>query len=217
MSKLARRLIETLPSGLPTLFNPWKDRCLFDAPGNGPDQKLERLEQHLSRRAQFILVGEAPGYQGCRYSGIPFTSERLLLEEAVPGVSHLPDRLSVRNIPFSEPSATIVWNTLTELGIGTHTILWNALQLHPFKPGHPWSNRTPTGAELSLGEPALLLLIAAFPKAELVAVGKKAGRLLEKMAIVPAAVVRHPANGGAGKFKAGMTELITSHRKRTNP
>jgi hypothetical protein len=49
---------------------------------------------------------------------------------------------------------------------------------------------------ISLGESAILFLIDAFPKAELVAVGKKAGLLLKKMAIVLAAVVRHPANGG---------------------
>jgi len=191
---LARQLVETLSSGL-GLFNPWNDSCQYDAPENGPAQKLERLAQHLSCRPQFILVGEAPGYQGCRYSGIPFTSERLLLEGAIPRISSLSGRLSTRIRPFSEPSATIVWNALSELGISKHTVLWNALQLHPFKPGQPWSNRTPTDAELALGEPALRLLTTAFPKAKLVAVGKKAGLLLETMRIAPAAIVRHPANG----------------------
>lgn len=210
---LARQLVETLPAGLPGLFNPWKDYCLHDSPENGPTHKLERLAYHLNCQPEFILIGEAPGYQGCRYSGVAFTSERLLLEGIIPRIDRLNSRLSTRLKPFSEPSATIVWNALTELGISRHTILWNALQLHPFKPGQPWSNRTPTDAELALGEPALLLLFSAFPKAKLVAVGKKAGLLLEKMNIKPAATVRHPANGGAGKFKAGMAELITSHRK----
>lgn len=210
---LARQLVKTLPTGLPGLFNPWKDCCLHDSPENGPTQKLERLAYHLNCQPEFILIGEAPGYQGCRYSGIAFTSERLLLEGSIPRISCSGNRLSTREKPFSEPSATIVWNALTELNISKCTILWNALQLHPFKPGQPWSNRTPTDAELALGEPALRLLLSAFPKAKLVAVGKKAGLLLGKMNIEPAAIVRHPANGGAGKFKAGMAELITSHRK----
>ena len=215
-SNLARQLIETLPSGLPNLFNPWKDSCQYDAYINAPAQKLERLVQHLDCCPQFILVGEAPGYQGCRYSGIAFTSERLLLGGSIPRIDRLSSRLSMRQKPFSEPSATIVWSTLTELGISRQTVLWNALQLHPFKPGQPWSNRTPTDEELALGEPALHILTTAFPKAKLVAVGKKAGLLLENMGIEPAATVRHPANGGATKFKAGMAELITSNRKRTN-
>lgn len=213
---LARQLVETLPTGLPGLFNPWRDRCLYDSPDNSPVQKFERLECHLNCHPEFILIGEAPGYQGCRYSGIAFTSERLLLEGSIPRINCPGNRLSTRERPFSEPSATIVWNALTELGISKHTILWNALQLHPFKPGQPWSNRTPSDAELALGEPALRLLLSAFPKAKLVAVGQKASFLLGNLGIEPAATVRHPANGGATKFKAGMAELITSTRKRTN-
>lgn len=205
---LAKQLVETLPTGLPTLFNPWKDSCQHDAANNGPTQRLERLRQHLSCRPKYILVGEAPGYQGCRYSGIAFTSERLLLEGAIPLIDRLASRLSTRPKPFSEPSATIVWRTLAELGISDRTILWNALQLHPFKPKLPWSNRTPTDAELSLGEPALRLLLERFPEAKLVAVGQKAGLLLARMYIQPAAVVRHPANGGATKFKTGLTDLL---------
>lgn len=207
-SDLAKQLVDTLPAGLPTLFNPWKDSCQHDASNNGPAQRLERLRQHLNCRPKYILVGEAPGYQGCRYSGIAFTSERLLLEGAIPGIDCLAGRLSTRPKPFSEPSATIVWRTLAELGISDRTILWNALQLHPFKPGQPWSNRTPTDAELTLGEPALRLLLEKFPGAKLVAVGQKAGLLLARMHIRPAAVVRHPANGGATKFKTGLTDLL---------
>lgn len=205
---LAEKLIESLPSGLSTLFNPWKDYCQYDTPENGPAQRLERLKKHLECRPEYILVGEAPGYQGCRYSGIPFTSERLLLEGAIPGICRLTDRLSTRIRPFSEPSATIVWKTLDELGISKHTILWNALQLHPFKSGQPWSNRTPTDAELAMGKPALLLLISAFPDARLVAVGQKARYLLETIGVNPSATVRHPANGGATIFKAGMKSLL---------
>lgn len=211
-SDLAKQLVDTLPSGLPTLFNPWKDCCQYDASNNGPAQRLERLGQHLSCRPKYILVGEAPGYQGCRYSGIAFTSERLLLEGAIPGIDRLAGRLSTRPRPFSEPSATIVWRTLAELGISDRTILWNALQLHPFKPDFPWSNRTPTDAELSLGEPALRLLLETFPEAKRVAVGQKAGLLLARMYIQPTAVVRHPANGGATKFKTGLTDLLKQER-----
>ena len=199
MSKLslAKSLVETLPFGMTGLFNPWRDYCAHDAAGNGTVEKFDRLALHLECQPRFILVGEAPGYQGCRYSGIAFTSERLLGEGSIPRIPLLSSRLSTRPLPFSEPSATIVWKTLYQLGIAEHTILWNALQLHPHHPDNVWSNRTPTPSEISLGEPALRLLIEAFPLAKIIAVGKKSEGLLREMEIPMAGSVRHPANGGA--------------------
>lgn len=210
MSKksLASSLVETLPYGLTGLFNPWRDSCPHDSDGNGPKEKLERLARHLDCNPEFILAGEAPGYQGCRYSGIAFTSERLLGEGSIPRIPALAGRLSTRRLPFSEPSATIVWKTLYKLGIEQRTILWNALQLHPHRPDSIWSNRTPTPEEISLGEPALRILIDAFPSAKIIAVGKKSEALLHEMGIPTSGSVRHPANGGATKFSAGLKDLM---------
>ena len=204
---LAECLVNTLPYGLQGLFNPWRDHCQHENPDDGPDARLQRLAWHLNCDPEFILVGEAPGYQGCRYSGIAFTSERLLCEGAIPRIPVLPGRLSTRHIPFSEPSATIVWKTLYRLGLAERTILWNALQLHPYRPENPWSNRTPTSEEIAIGVPALRLLMVAFPSAKVVAIGKKAEGLLRSMGVKVAATVRHPANGGATAFALGMEEL----------
>jgi len=210
MSKLplAKSLVETLPSGMVGLFNPWRDRCSYDAEGNGPSEKMNRLALHLDCIPEFILAGEAPGYQGCRYSGIAFTSERLLGEGAIPRIPVLTGRLSTRRLPFSEPSATIVWKTLYRLGIADRTILWNAMQLHPHRPDKLWSNRTPTPNEIRLGEPALRILIETFPAAKIVAVGKKSEGLLREMGIPIVGSVRHPANGGATEFAAGLRDLM---------
>jgi hypothetical protein len=210
MSKiaLANSLVATLPFGVNGLFNPWRDCCPHDAPGNGPAEKLNRLAHHLDCNPEFILAGEAPGYQGCRYSGIAFTSERLLGEGAIPRIPTLTGRLSIRRLPFSEPSATIVWKTLYRLGIEERTILWNAMQLHPYRLDNLWSNRTPAPEEIRLGEPALRVLIETFPAARIVAVGKKSEELLREMGIPIAGSVRHPANGGATKFAAGLKDLM---------
>lgn len=208
-SKLAKSLIETLPTGCIGLFNPWGDHCQHDAPGNGPDAKLRRLALHLNcDEPRFICVGEAPGYQGARYSGVAFTSERLLGEGAIPRIPATAGRLSTRRLPFSEPSATIVWKTLKHLGIEDCTILWNALQMHPFRDGDVWTNRTPSAAEIALGIPAMRMLAGAFPSARIIAVGKKAEGLLAGMGIPVAGTVRHPANGGATEFANGMSSLI---------
>ncbi len=205
---LARKLVDTLPHGAAGLFNPWADHCPHGAEGNGPEAKLQRLAQHLDCEPEFILAGEAPGYQGCRYSGIAFTSERLLGEGVIPRIPALNRRLSTRRLPFSEPSATIVWKTLYRLGIAERTILWNAMQLHPYRDGELWSNRTPKPEEIALGEPAMRLLIEAFPKAKIVAVGKKAEGLLTDMGVQVAGAVRHPANGGATEFASGLQALM---------
>lgn len=205
---LARSLVGTLPSGLTGLFNPWRDHCPHDTASNGPAEKLARLALHLDCAPEFILAGEAPGYQGCRYSGIAFTSERLLGEGAIPRIPALAERLSDRRLPFSEPSATIVWKTLYRLGIEERTILWNAMQLHPHRPDNMWSNRTPIPEEIRLGEPALRMLIEAFPAAKIIAVGKKSEGLLREMGIPIAGSVRHPANGGATEFSAGLKGLM---------
>lgn len=205
---LATQLIGTLPSSAPGLFNPWRESCRHDADGNGPEQRTERLAQHLDCSARLILVGEAPGYQGCRYSGVAFTSERLLMEGAIPRVT-CGDRLSIRKLPFSEPSATIVWKALYRHGLAETTILWNALQLHPFK-DEAWSNRTPTTSELAHGAAGLKLLCEAFPDAVLVAVGRKSEQALMDIGVTVSAAVRHPANGGATEFANGLSKLVAS-------
>lgn len=206
---LAVELVGAIPSGVPGMFNPWKERCPHDAPINGPSARFERLARHLDCDARLILAGEAPGYQGCRYSGVAFTSERLLLEGAIPRIDPPAGRLSDRPLPFSEPSATIVWKTLYRLGMAEHTILWNSVQLHPFREGEIWSNRTPSDAEVALGMPAIRLLAEAFPDAMIVAVGKKAGGLLRDAGIPIAGDVRHPANGGATQFAEQLQAVLS--------
>jgi hypothetical protein len=207
-NKLAKLLTDTLWSGQPNLFNPWRDRCDDDEPCNGPDAKLARLAVHLDCNPMFILCGEAAGYQGCRHSGIAFTSERLLWERKIPGILRISHRLTSRPRPYSEPSATIVWDALHKLGIEKHTILWNALPMHPHKPGEKQSNRTPTSAEIEKGKPALEILVKEFPSAKVVAVGRKAEKSLKAMRVT-AEYVRHPANGGATAFRRQLKRLVS--------
>ncbi|WP_202197037.1 hypothetical protein, partial [Escherichia coli] len=70
---LARDLVATLPVGAANLFSPWHDVCPEDLVTNGPTEKLVRLAHHVDCNPRLLIVGEAPGYQGCRHSGLPFT------------------------------------------------------------------------------------------------------------------------------------------------
>jgi uracil-DNA glycosylase len=208
-TELAIRLTDTLKTTFSTkLFNQWRDHCADCLPCNGPDAKLARLAAHLDCKPKFILCGEAPSHRGCRHSGIAFTSERQLLAGEIPGI-FIPkgDRLTSKRLSYAERSATIVWKALHELNIEKRTILWNALPIHPHKEGKPHSNRPPKSAELKLGEDALRMLVDEFPKAKVVAVGRKAQGLLERMG-VDAKCVRHPARGGERKFREGLKKLV---------
>jgi len=194
------------------VFNPWTERDdLNDSNLNGPDARLERLHCHLQLKPARILLGEAAGYQGCHVSGIPFTSERVILAGNVPRVSCSGLRMSVRARPWSEPSATTVWKTLHSLDIAHDTILWNAYPWHPHLPGVPHSNRTPTRSERLLGMPVLDALLQAFPKAALFAVGRHAEQALREFGR-DAIALRHPSMGGAVSFREGLRHAI--HRGR---
>ena len=192
------------------VFNPWTDHDrATDLSANAPAHRLARLRQHLACNARWILIGEAPGYQGAKVSGIPFTSERLMLEGHIPGINLKDRRLSTRERPWSEPSAAIVWKALHELGIANQTILWNAYPWHPHKNGTLHSNRTPTAAERAAGIPILLALFSAFPQAHVLAVGRQSQTTLERLGVT-ATPLRHPSMGGATLFRAGMRRTLKS-------
>lgn len=189
------------------VFNPWTDRNRDDRPSNGPRARRERLAAHLSVEATHLLIGEAPGYQGCRVTGIPFTSERLLIAGDIPRVAHDGSRLSTRVRPWSEPSATILWAALRELGIERTTVLWNAFPWHPHRPREPYSNRAPTRAECACGLMILRSLLTAMPKARLFAVGRHAQRALWDIGR-EAVLLRHPAQGGAVEFRRALRRAL---------
>lgn len=67
--------------GAPCVFNPWADADPSDSDiVRAPAARLARLRAHLDCSPEYLLIGEAPGYQGCRFSGVPFASEALVLE-----------------------------------------------------------------------------------------------------------------------------------------
>jgi uracil-DNA glycosylase len=206
-----RRVLELLRAfDAPNVFNPWQHDDPLDALAGGSAARAERLRAHFSCKPALLLLGEAPGYQGCHYSGVPFTNEKLIMGGSIPRVTST-FRLTTRELPWCEPSATIVWRTLHELGLAESTILWNAFAWHPFKPGEPLSNRTPTPQEVQLGLPALRAVLNYFEGVPIIPVGKVAGRTLEKLGIAALEPVRHPSMGGANLFREGMVSFA---RKR---
>lgn len=198
---------------LPDVANPWA--CHVD--GIDAEDAAARRRAHLAdflasrAGARLVLVAEAPGYQGARFSGVPMTSERMLPQVLAAGrrTSH-PDacrNTAERAGGFAEPTATVVWQALADAGLAQATVLWNAFPLHPHRPGEPLSNRRPTGAELEATGGMLPHLLSLFPIARVVAVGNVARDRLAVLG-VDAVAVRHPARGGAGAFRMGMLGVL---------
>lgn len=204
LSRFLRILKQDTPRNV---FNPWRE---FDPDTDfsrsAPRERIERLAAHLDTKARFILVGEAAGYQGCKVSGIPFTSERLLNEGVIPRIT-CESRLTSRARPWSEPSATTVWGTLHALGIAEQCVLWNAYPWHPHKTGERHSNRTPTPVERAAGVPVVREFLALFPRAHVFAVGRNAEAALGELDI-PATALRHPSMGGARRFRDQLRRAL---------
>ena len=194
------------------VFNPWRDRDDgTDAVPDAAAGRLDRLRAFFTTRPRWLLLGEAAGYQGAHVSGIPFTSERLLLEGAIPRVDISGRRLSTRTRPWSEPSATTVWGTLHGLDRADSTLLWNAYPWHPYRPGVLQSNRTPTPAERRAGLPVLEAVLEAFPGVRCFAVGRNAEASLADVGVT-ATALRHPSMGGAPAFREGLRRALAEER-----
>jgi uracil-DNA glycosylase family 4 len=156
----------------------------FYRSGAGAALRRERLAAYLESRAdaEWLLVGEAPGYRGARISGVPFTSERQLTGSGP-----------------AEATATIVHRVLAELGLTDSVLFWNVVPTHP---GTATSNRPPTRPEVEAGR--------AF--AEELARGRRVicvGRVAEEALGGP--YVRHPSHGGGQAF-ARMLATIVARR-----
>lgn len=198
--ELARLLADLAAARIGATFNQYRDEGPDDRSG-GAQTRLANLRRYLDERtgADVLALGEAGGYQGMRWSGIAFTSERDLGRWGPPYAATCAARR------WSEPSGTIVHRVLEELGAERRVLLWNTVPTHPFSPGTLLSNRRPTRAEIELGAAFAERMIAIAQPAVLVAVGRVAESVLGDRGVY----VRHPANGGGAAFAAGMRAVIS--------
>lgn len=202
------RNLATIDVDRERVFHPWLDRCSArDLDPDAPARRRGRLTAHLSVDApRLLIIGEAPGWQGCRYAGVPFTSEALMVAGEIPRIGRIP-RLTAGPRPMKEPTATIVWQLLYELGLADEVVAWNAFPLHPHRTGVPLSNRPPTASELAAGASVLEAFVALFPATPIVAIGQKAADALTRAGRRPAASVRHPSRGGKPRFRVELSAL----------
>ncbi|MDO8591663.1 MAG: uracil-DNA glycosylase [bacterium] len=177
--------------------------------GNDPGNKLRALNlKHylnyfVKNPPYLILVGEAPGYKGCRVSGIPFTSTNLINSSGFFRSIGITDSEYLQN----EATATIIWSYLNR--IKKYPLLWNAFPFHPHDEGVKASNRKPNKSELKTGKLYLLEIMRLFPSADVIAVGNVAQEALKSVGVT-AKCVRHPSRGGKQEFIAGLEKHLAT-------
>lgn len=187
--------------GSDVAFNPYRDRNPDLCRENAPELRRRNLERYLRafRRAPpVLLVGEAPSWRGMRFSGVPFTSEAQLADPDFPLDG---DPTSRRRRPLSEPSATILWSALRDHW--PDFVLWNAFPFHPHPAGRAAANRTPRRGEVREFRDVVRRFVDLASPERVVAVGRTAERCLHDLDL-DCAYVRHPAQGGATRFREGI-------------
>jgi hypothetical protein len=216
------RLLKQSPPG--AVFNPWwQVDKQNDIGGNAPLIRRKHLRAYLRKRlgkAKVVVIGEALGYRGGHFSGIPMTSERILLgkkENVGIKPEYVFSSFKARRTSkpdqcpdgFSEPTATIVWSLLLKLGLKPEEfVLWNAFPWHSFNPRRGLlSNRMPKKSERPAGLSVLKAFLDLFPCEEIIALGNVAAWQLKELN-VECHRVRHPASGGARLFRQGIGPLV---------
>jgi len=192
------------PSGT-ELFNPYHER---NNDLDLPDADVLRRENLRSYVAAFddppplFLLAEAPGPWGCRFSGVPITSEAQLVDPDFP-IDGVPT--SREDEPHTEYSASIFWRVLQP--VFPHFFVWNSVPLHPHPPDEPLSIRNPRRSEVARWESLTSGLIEAIQPERVVGIGRKAERALQEIG-VEVTYVRHPSQGGATQFTRGIADIV---------
>lgn len=130
------------------------------------DNLYNYLQRIRNNNSKVMLIGEAPGYHGCRLSGIAFTCEENFTDDITPEVmgKDMGYRIFSKGKPKKERSASIVWPKLKDWynDHGSVPLLWNICPFHPHKKGNIMSNRTPKKKEIERGIKYFLGLVDIF-------------------------------------------------------
>lgn len=211
LSRVLRLLYQGPRGSAPGVANPYRDETPELDQRGASSRRRRNLEAYLEQvgEPRWLLVGEALGFRGGRFSGIAFTSERQL---AGADGRQLPWAAAAGVAPTSrnpalwlEPSGSVVWDVLG--GDPRGVLLWNAFPWHPYAPHSPLSNRMPERTLWRANLHVLEELLAALGPVRVLAVGRTSQAALGELG-VEAPGLRHPAHGGAALFRGQLLEEL---------
>jgi hypothetical protein len=187
-------------------FNPYRDENPeLDVVGAAAIRRrnLEAYVRAHPERPRFLVMMEAPGPWGCRFTGVPVTSEVQLLDPSFPLSG---ERTSRQGEPLNEYSASIFWRVMQPYF--PRFFIWNTVPLHPHKPCGFTSIRTPTTRDIREFVPLSKTVVEVLQPTRILTIGRKAERLIVRELGLPATYVRHPSQGGANLFADGMRQAF---------
>lgn len=202
--RLAEAELFTRPSTA-DVFNPYRDVDVSLDREDAAAVRRANLRSYFTaygERPRVLILAEAPGPWGCRFSGVPITSEAHLLDPVFPFGG---EKSSSAEGPYSEYSARIFWRVL-EPHFPTFFV-WNAVPLHPHRPGAPTSIRTPRVAEVRAFASLTEGIVDGLRPERILGLGRKAEAQLTGIGVA-STYVRHPSQGGAKLFEQGMREVF---------
>jgi hypothetical protein len=212
-------ILEEGPEDAGGVFNPWRDHDERDAAPrrDTPGRRRANMAAYLTARAtsaRVLLLGEAPSHRGCRFTGIAFCSEVELVHKR-DLVAREPLALTsvhAGDKPMRERSAAVIWDELDRAGCAHEVVLWNAFPWHPHG-DTVTSNRKPRLPEVAQGRRAFDALMSCFShRLSIFAVGKVAEDALRRWdGAACAGYIRHPAQGGEGKFRSQFRLHVAAH------
>jgi hypothetical protein len=181
-----------------TVFNPYRDPKVLN-------NLLKYIIYLIGHQSSVMLVGESPGYDGCRWTGIPFTSGFVVRNS-----NHLMFRIIGKDIflekVVKEPTGTIMWEYLEK--DKPVPILWNSFPFHPHDKGKTESNRKPTSLEVQEGVEYLKMIYDIFKPKTICCLGRVGeGTLRKNFPMSDIQYIRHPSRGGKNGFIMGMNSL----------
>ena len=185
-----------------TVFNQYQDKLILA----NLKAYISYLHQH---NPEILLIGEAPGYRGCRLTGIPFTSGDIIRKAEHSIFKDRENEIGLRQV-VSENTATILWNFLSTNK--SLPILWNAFPFHPHQRGFPESNRKPDISEIDEGKTYLKTIYNLFKPEKLCSLGRVGESILKEVFPNEKIIyIRHPSHGGKKAFIEGMHKVYGSH------
>ncbi len=190
------------------LFNPYTDICQKYDTEESPFIRKNNLLQYLSlienRKVTSLLIGEAPGYAGCRRTGIPFTCEFTLKNLNRAFRLRIKRATSYETEPFNERSATKVWKTLDKLE--NPPFLWNIIPFHPHPIDDQLSNRTPSAEDYKVSRKVTEYFLESTRDVfdRIFAIGNVSLKYLTRLGY-DCEYIRHPSYGGGPKFVEGIS------------
>jgi len=233
------RLLKQSPAG--AVFNPWWEVDGENDIGRiAPMVRRRQLNAYLQQRlgrAKIVVIGEALGYRGGHFTGIPMTSERMLLGKQPDiaaalykrrnrkaryknGAHRAPLQIlaTMKSRPtskpsvcadgFSEPTATIVWGTLLKAGVlPDEFVLWNAFPWHPFDPHRGLLSNRTPNKSEQLHGRPVMNAFLELFPCEQIVALGKIAAAQLEQLGISADCVRHPASGGAKLFRQQIARI----------